>query len=312
MKKLLLLILALVSVNVSAQTLEQFRENYNVGFRDKATKKVVIQPVYTSATDFIDGIAAVSETPLGSPNMAVKTKWRIIDIKGNYITPDSIEFDKVDVKKNGIALVYFLVDKYAGGRYSYNDNYKVGVFRKDGTFILPCEYDEITEMNEGYLRAYAKELGIAVLDKKGTIVIGLQNEYRITEYVGCGLFQYINPGGKRTAMNDPLSGGLVDSALKIWINQDSVEFVPSFIINPTNCTNKSALLGLTQPPRVGSAGIYRVGYGLVVPTDTYKLEKDNKGSSSHKYKIASNLITITDESFDNRFASDKTGSTPFF
>lgn len=302
----MILFFAAFFVNASSQTLEQFSQNFQIGFRDKATKKVVIPPKYSHAMDFIGGINAVSETPLGSPNMAVQEKWRIIDIKGNYISPDSIEFDKVEIKKNGLALVYMLVDKKAGGRTSYTDNYKIGVFKKDGTFLLPCEYEQATDMKEGYLRIYSGEKGAGVIDKNGSILIPPQKGFIITEFVGCGLFQYINPNGKRTAMNDPLTGGLVDTKLKIWINQDSVNFVPSTIINSTNCANKNALFGLTKPPRVGSAGIYRVGFGLVVPVDTYKLEKDSKGNQGNKYTIAPNLITITDESFDNRYAKDKT------
>lgn len=310
MKKLVVLFLAMWSVCVTGQTLEIFSDGFppQYGFRNKATKEVVIPLKYTHAEDFVGGVAAVSETPLGSPNMRVQTKWRIIDTKGNYLSPDTLLFDKVEVRGNGLAIVYMLVDKKAGGRVSYNDNYKVGVFKKDGTYLFPCEYDNIKELKEGYIRIYSQEKGAGIIDKNGSIVIAPQTGFIIKEYVGCGLFQYINPGGKRTAMNDPLSGGLVDTDLKIWIDQDSADFVPSTIINITNCAKKNALLGFTQPHRAGSAGIYRVGFGLVVPIDTYDLEGDEKRGSEapHKYQIATNLITIKDESFDNRYAKDKT------
>jgi len=304
---ILFFFLMILVVNIYSQSLVQFAEGTPplIGFKDKTTKKVLIKPKYTYALDFVDGISGVSESPLTNLNMAGDTKWKIIDANGKYISPDTIEFDKVEIKKNGLAIVYILQDRNNGDVIRYTPNYKVGVLKKDGTFLLPCEYDKITEMREDYLMVFSSEKGVGVIEK-GVLIISPQKEFYISEYIGCGLFQYINPNGKKTAMNDPLTGGVVDRKLKVWINQDSVNFVPSIIINSSNCANKTSLLGFTQPHRAGSSGVYRIGFGLIIPVDKYSFSKNAKDNQPNKLKILNNIITITDESFDNRYSSDKT------
>ena len=95
MKKLLTLVFIALSINAISQSLEKYADGYKYGFKDKATKKIVIPAKYTSVLDFVDGINAVTESKLGSPNMVVEQKWKIIDTKGKEISPD--EFDLVQI-----------------------------------------------------------------------------------------------------------------------------------------------------------------------------------------------------------------------
>ena len=81
MKKLLTLVFIALSINAISQSLEKYADGYKYGFKDKATKKIVIPAKYTSVLDFVDGINAVTESKLGSPNMVVEQKWKIIDTK---------------------------------------------------------------------------------------------------------------------------------------------------------------------------------------------------------------------------------------
>jgi hypothetical protein len=272
-----LLCLFITSISFS-QNLEKISEGWKYGFKDKATKKIVIPVKYYSVEDFVDGIAAVSETEPGSPNMRVENKWDIINLKGEKIIDE--QFDRVELKKNGIAFVY----KATG--YSYGKTYyKIGILKKDGSYVLGCEVDAISEINNKYYRLFSKEKGVGIMDKTGKWVIEMQNEFNIDSEVGCGLFSYVNedPGRKAAFYNEAI-GGLINSKLEIIMNQDSIDFNPSTIINSTNCGNIKNLLGLTGG-KSSSRGIYRVGFGLVVPIQ-YQF------GGFHEYKVLPSVIEV--------------------
>ena len=289
MKIIITIAIIVLSFNAFAQTLEKFPEGYKLGFRDKATKKVVISAKYTSVEDFVDGIAAVTESPLGSTNMVSETKWKIIDIKGKAISTE--EFDMVDLKRNGIAFVYKLnktEDNPEG--YSYGKpNYKVGIIKKDGSYLFPCEYDNILKLGEEHYKIISKEKGIGIIDIKGKTIIEPQQKFDIKEYVGCDLFSYTNKDpNRRVAVLNGVIGGLIDSKQNILLNQDSINFCPSRLINPKEGLDKKNLFGLTGGKST-QIGIYRVGFGLVVPK-SYIL---STGKTGFNYcLIKPNLIEI--------------------
>jgi hypothetical protein len=275
---LMSLLTIIVSSLSFSQTLEKFSDGLKFGFKDKATKKIIIPAKYYSVEDFVDGIAAVSETQPGSPNMRVETKWDIINLKGIKIIDE--QFDRVELKKNGIAFVY------KSNGYSYGKTYyKIGIIRKDGTYVVDCEMDFISEINNKYYRLYSKENGVGIMEKTGKWIIPMQNRYMIISEVGCGLFNYQNddPNRKTLIYNDAL-GGLVNSKLEIIMNQDSLDFNPSMIINTSNCGNINNLFGLTGG-KSSNKGIYRVGFGLVVPIK-YQF------GGFHEYKILPNAIEV--------------------
>lgn len=280
MKKFILAIITcfILISNSFSQKLEKFSEGWKYGFKDKTTKKIIIPANYYSVEDFVDGISAVSETALGSPNMRVEKKWDIINIKGEKIINE--QFDRVELKKNGIALVY-KISGYSYGKYYY----KIGILKKDGSYIANCEMDEISEINNKYYKLYSKENGVGIIDKSGKWIIELQNEFNIDIEVGCGLFNYSNddPNRKAAVYNDAI-GGLVNSKLEIIMDQDTLDFNPSTIINTNNCGNFNNLFGLTGG-KSSSVGIYRVGYGIVVPME-YQF------GGFHEYKILPALIEI--------------------
>jgi len=290
MKKLLTLVFIALSINAISQSLEKYADGYKYGFKDKATKKIVIPAKYTSVLDFVDGINAVTESKLGSPNMVVEQKWKIIDTKGKEISPD--EFDLVQIKKNGIAFVYKLnktEDNPSG--YSYGKAiYKIGIMKKDGTYLFPCELDNISEMGKDYYRIFSTEVGVGVISIKGTVIIAPQQKFDVKEYIGCDLFSYTNQDpNRKAAVGNGAIGGIIDSKLNILMNQDSIDFCPSTIINSKDCSNKKNLFGLTGG-KASNKGIYRVGFGLVVPI-SYKLSAGN-GGGFHSYEVKPNVIEI--------------------
>jgi hypothetical protein len=268
----------MLSSSIFSQTLEKYSEGWKYGFKDKASKKIIIPAKYYSVEDFVDGIAAVSETELGSPNMKVDTKWDIINTKGEKIINE--QYDRVELKKNGIAIVY-----KANG-YSYGKTYyKIGMLKKDGTYILECEMDDISEINNKYFRLYSKDKGVGIMDKSGKWIIEIQNKFNIDSEVGCGLFAYANDDPKRkAAVYNNAIGGLINTKLEIIMDQDSLDFNPSTIINTSNCGNINNLFGLTGG-KSSSKGIYRVGFGLVVPIK-YQF------GGFHEYKVLPKEIEV--------------------
>lgn len=279
-----------LSIKANSQTLEKYADGYKYGFKDKATKKIVIPAKYTSVLDFTDGINAVSESKLGSSNMVDEQKWKIIDTKGKEISSE--EFDLIQIKKNGLAFVYKLnktEDNPSG--YSFGKAiYKIGIMKKDGTYLLPCELDNISEMGKDYYKIFSKDSGAGVVSVKGNIIIARQLKFDVKEYIGCDLFSYTNQDPMRkAAVGNGAIGGILDSKLNILMNQDSIDFCPSLILNSKDCSNKKNLFGITGG-KASNKGIYRVGFGLVVPI-SYKLSAGN-GGGFHTYEIKPNVIEI--------------------
>ena len=265
MKKLITILFIALSVNAISQTIEKFAEGYKYGFRDKATKKVIVPAKYTATLDFLDGITAVTESAPASANMIVERKWKIIDTKGKDISQD--EFNLVEIKKNGIAFVYKLnkTENNPSGYINGKAVYKIGIMKKDGTYLYPCELYKIIEMGDEYFKMYSNENGYGVFSAKGYVVIPPQLKFDIREYIGCDLFSYSNKDANRYgAYLNGVIGGIIDSKLNIVMNQDSINFCPSRIINPKDCSNKKNLFGLTGG-KSSQKGIYRVGVGLIVP-----------------------------------------------
>ena len=285
-------ILAL-SFNAFAQTLVQYSENGLIGFKNKSTKKIMIPAKYTSVMDFVDGINTVTESPLGPPNMIVEKKWKIINTYGKEISLD--EFDLVEIKKNGLAFVYNLKKTEVNpSGYSYGRAiYKIGIIKKDGTYLFPCEFDDISEMGKDHYRIFSKEKGTGVLSVKGLVIIAPQLNFNINEYIGCDLFSYTNQDpNRKVAVGNGVIGGLIDSKLNIIMNQDSIDFCPSIIINPEDCSNKMNLFGFLGG-KAGHLGIYRVGHGIVVP-QTYNFGMSNvvTHNGPNDFLIKPNVIEI--------------------
>ena len=265
MKKILILCLVVISINTIGQTLEKFSSEFKYGFKDKKTKKIIIPAKYTSVSEFVDGICAVTESSLGSPNMVSEQKWKIINTQGNFISQD--EFDQIIIKKGGFAFVYKLQ-----GTSNYGERInKIGIMKKDGTYIYPCELNTITEVKNTiagvtnvHYRIFSKENGVGMMNSQGQIIIAPQKMYDLRNYVGCGFFNYTNPDSNRRGLyQNSAIGGLVDSNLKVIINQDSVNFAPYTIINQNDCSNIKNLFGETGG-KMSQVGVYRIGYGVIV------------------------------------------------
>ena len=195
------------------------------------------------------------------------------------------------LNKNGVAFVFKLnkTETNPSGYYNGRPTYKVGVIKKDGTYLFPCEYDGISEIGivgsqiKEYYRIFSKEKGVGIINYKGFTVIEPQQRFDIQGYVGCDLFLYQNKDSNRNYYTDT-PGGLIDSKQNILLNQDSIDFIPSTIINPGDCSNKKNLFGVTGG-KSSAIGIYRVGYGIIVP-------KSNKYGGLRYFEIKPNVIEI--------------------
>ena len=181
MKNILFAFFSILTLTSTGQALELFSKNFLYGYRDKATKKVIIPPKFTYAEDFNDGIAIVSTTPQNSPNINIDPKWKIIDNKGNYIFSDTLEFDKIDIKNKDFIVVYVKTDNNNGYRIGYGNFYKVGVLKKNGSFLIPCDYDFIEDLSEGYFVFSQNRKSFLVANVNGEIVIPLQDKFYIKD-----------------------------------------------------------------------------------------------------------------------------------
>jgi hypothetical protein len=288
----LFMLIVLAPYYSKSQNLERFNQGWNYGFREKATKKIIIPAKYTAAVDFVDGIAAVTESVIGSTNMATSAKWKLINVKGNIISDN--EFEIVNLKKGGFAIVYKLdmTDERPNGYVMGKPYYKVGVILKSGKFVYPCELDDISQISGGYYKLFSKQDGVGIMDAKASITIKPQSLFNIKEYIGCNLFSYINPDENRSVLvMNGLVGGVIDIKLNIIINQDSINFRPSFILNQESCGNKSMLFGVTGG-KTTEKGIYRMGGGLLVVPIKWSLSDSQGGRNSQFAKIKPNIIEI--------------------
>lgn len=286
MKKItILIVIAAISSTSYGQSLKKFYSERKWGFKDKSGK-IVIPPKYTRVSNFANGICAVTETARATPNQIVQTKWKILNSKGEQVLSE--EFDKVTNRKNSPIFV--------------ENNNKTGVIDKNGKYILSVSFENVRKLGNGFYKLSSKELGNAVVNSKGLVVIKPQKLFRIRESIGCGLFSYSNVDSLRKESVYDIStgrmklvysnsfGGIVDSELNIIMNQDSVDFIPSTIVNKESCSNKKNLFGLTAATKSNYRGIYRVGQGIVVPIE-YKLAPGNSGARQ-TYKIKPNIIEI--------------------
>lgn len=115
-KKLTTLVLCLLSVVLSAQTLKPFKAaNGKYGYQDE-TEKEVITPKYESAREFSEGFAPVK----------LNDKWGFINKTGKEVVP--MKYDNIDFYgfKDGLAVVQL--------------NKKSGVIDKTGKEIVPIKY----------------------------------------------------------------------------------------------------------------------------------------------------------------------------
>lgn len=108
-----------IATAVQAQQLVAFKENGKAGFKDQSGK-VIIEPKYSGAEDFSEGLACVS----------LNDVWGFIDETGKVVIP---------FKYNS---GYASGSKFSQGLASVSLNEKWGYIDKTGNTVIPFEYNE--------------------------------------------------------------------------------------------------------------------------------------------------------------------------
>ena len=216
-KYFVILILQFVSLLGICQNLEKFVDDERkFGYRDKSTKQVIINPSFGIASNFLDGLAIVSEN-LVAPNE--KSKVKIINSKGEFISHD--EFDDAENLGKGFIRVQNNDRNGSQGQINLTGGL-FGIIDSKGNLILPIEYMEISNIDHDML-IVRNSSGSGVIDLNGKFLLPVQSNYAISEYLGCNLFAYnvIATPTKRQSLN---RNGLIDINGTIILNVDSSEF----------------------------------------------------------------------------------------
>lgn len=150
MKKLFFIIEIVFAVRAEAQTLYE-ASNGRYGYKDE-NGKVIIEPKYSEADSFSEGLAAVKE--FGS-------RWGFIDKTGKEIIP--FNFSKAAKFSEGLAPV---LDK---------ETYKWGFINKKGKFVIKPQYEEAGYFSEGLAKVKIREnttyVYLNFINKEGETVV---------------------------------------------------------------------------------------------------------------------------------------------
>jgi len=140
------------------------------GFIDKEGH-LVIEPRFTSAGDFTEGLAPASTTDEGlihpggeympdEDQQGFERRWGFIDKQGVWVIP----------------MVYEQVRHFHNGLAPFKENGKWGYVNRQGTEVLPPQFDEAWEFERGVAKVVI-EGEVAVIDASGRIVLRTRLKY---------------------------------------------------------------------------------------------------------------------------------------
>lgn len=258
-----------------SQNLILFRENGKVGYKDKATKKVLIQPTFTYGEEFKDGLAIVSTDELAVPNS--NKQFRVINPKGVFISDISC----VQAKNLGKGLIKIAginggnVEISGGVIYLGSTSFPSGLMDKTGKLILKPEFNAISDVASNLL-IITKSDSVGVMDITGKYVLPLQTKLILDYKINNGFIIF----NDRNVKGDVK--GIMDKNCKI-------------ILDPSKSDYKEIEFNACGMAKVlsNSTGLY----GLIDSQAKVKLEP--------KYKICS-VFSDKDIVFKNQY-SEKQG-----
>ena len=140
-----------------SEGLARVDQNGKDGFIDKSGQWV-IQPQFTTARDFSEGLAVVNIEEL-----LENWKWGYIDKTGKKIIP--LKYDKADNFYEGLAAVNI------GGHYNENVSFvggKWGYIDKTGNEVITCKYDYAGDFFNGFASVSQNNKNLHI-DKLGNI-----------------------------------------------------------------------------------------------------------------------------------------------
>lgn len=192
--------LAQYSTNVGGNTIDTY--DARTGFIDKSGK-IVIEPKFTNAENFSEGLAIVADDKPNKNNQSYFNKKTFIDIKGNVITPF---FDRAESFSEGLAAIeinnrWGFIDKsgnivispqfdsvsreFSEGIAFVNcDINKTAAIDKRGKYITECIFDETWGFSEGLAPVQVENKKWGFIDSKGNFVIKPQFDHAQSFYNG--------------------------------------------------------------------------------------------------------------------------------
>lgn len=171
-----------------------YRENKKYGYKLRQTGEIIVPAIY----DW--GWEVAEETLL----VKLNDKWGYLDLQGKPIT--AFIYDDARVFKEGRAIV-----KKKDGYHYWR-----GSINKEGKEVIPCEYWNLEDCNEGMIAAekgYDSECGY--LSKEGEVVVPLVYSSVRSFYNGGGMVTErvdTNPGYNQVLYVLP-TGELIDSGV---------------------------------------------------------------------------------------------------
>ena len=231
-------------VLANAQSLTKFIDGNRIGYKNEKGQ-IVIRPIYTYAGAFIDNTAIVSDeiyyflidnqgkrisdnytklSYLGEKIfLGIKGKKKaLIDIDGKIIQDASL-YENIGIFNNGFAII--------------KKNSKSGVINCKGEETVPCTYDQISDIEDGYIRMQsAYQYGY--FDKNYNIVVPCK--YASKEQAANALEEYKNEFFSYFAKKT------VEKELNSWQKKGEFEKIDTWKKRVTADTREAKIRELTQ------------------------------------------------------------------
>lgn len=228
----------------NAQSLTKFIDGNRIGYKNEKGQ-IVIRPIYTYAGAFIDNTAIVSDeiyyflidnqgkrisdnytklSYLGEKIfLGIKGKKKaLIDIDGKIIQDASL-YENIGIFNNGFAII--------------KKNSKSGVINCKGEETVPCTYDQISDIEDGYIRMQsAYQYGY--FDKNYNIVVPCK--YASKEQAANALEEYKNEFFSYFAKKT------VEKELNSWQKKGEFEKIDTWKKRVTADTREAKIRELTQ------------------------------------------------------------------
>lgn len=149
--------------------------NGKYGYIDK-TGKWIIAPIYEEAQDFRENVAAVKISVAQSDGNSVRYTYldtmgvRLTDKLYNSATSYASDGMLIVEKESGtwllttkgkeirVPIPYDIIGNFHEGAAIVTLTRKYGLINKQGKEILPCEYDYVGDLNEGFVRIFLGEI----------------------------------------------------------------------------------------------------------------------------------------------------------
>lgn len=200
MKRLFLLIDLLIFISIHSQNnIVKFKVGNLFGYKNIKTQKIIFEPKYIYAEDFIDGLAIVQEDN-GVNSINSLSNFKILKDNGNYL--DNEIYGTAKNIGKGLVIIGKLgnkdVDKKEGTIIFGST--LLGILDKDANKILPLEYSSIGSVFDDLIIVSkvdkSMSINYGIINLKGEFIMPLQKDFKINDFqCGVAVLQYKNQKG---------------------------------------------------------------------------------------------------------------------